>query len=373
MRYRKGGFRAEQLPLFSQEETMAGVLEKKVPPTTCISRGCEQPVTWYMVGTNGGIRWGMCDSHWVATGQHSQTAQLMGIAKEDYEPETVVTESVARSSPAERGTSGNVPATGSRTPTLSAERRPAPSRPHGQYTDSEEGERQLIERPRTPQTVSTERDGGGETERQVAPISWEGFATVRFTKEQEAILRQPVNPELVEIRYDGAVYMPGAWYRKILNDAFGPGGWGIVQEGEPQESNGEYYMRALLIAEGRVVARTVAEFIPQQKKVKPGLGTVWESLTTDAITKCCKTLGVAEELWWPAFTRQWQQTYATKKVSSSGYISWTRNDPNMGAGSFKPGYDPESEYSKPPRLKDEIDAHMEALAYEADLGDSTDD
>lgn len=38
--------------------------------------------------------------------------------------------------------------------------------------------------------------------------------------------------EEVEIKPDGIVYLPEIKYRRILNKAFGPGGWGLVPRSE---------------------------------------------------------------------------------------------------------------------------------------------
>lgn len=55
----------------------------------------------------------------------------------------------------------------------------------------------------------------------------------------------------VEIKPDGIVYLPEIKYRRILNKAFGPGGWGLVPRGEslvtPKMVTREY----ALVAHGR--------------------------------------------------------------------------------------------------------------------------
>ncbi len=158
--------------------------------------------------------------------------------------------------------------------------------------------------------------------------------------------------------------MPGAWYRKVLNDAFGPGGWGLQQVGRPVEQDGAYYMDAVLVCHGRVVAETVGEYLPEQKWRKPGKGTVWESLCTDAISKCCKTLGVAEELWFPAWCRKWQADYAEQYVNEHGKRAWRRKDQFVGAYAIKEGYGHESEFAHKPTVDDENRQHLAAIGRE---------
>lgn len=177
------------------------------------------------------------------------------------------------------------------------------------------------------------------------------------------ILRQPVDPNLVEIRWDGAVYMPGAWYRKILNDAFGPGGWRVLPLGNPYPDGKDWGMHAALIAEGRVVAVTFGEHSVNQRLKQVTRGVIYESLCTDAITKCCKTLGVAEELWFPSWTRKFIHEHGEQVWDAqSERRVWRRKDDNNSYHIGKPGYDHQSEYRKPQRVEDENNAHIAEIS-----------
>lgn len=53
-----------------------------------------------------------------------------------------------------------------------------------------------------------------------------------FAPEQAELLLAPVNSEDVEVKPDGILYLPEIKYRRILNKAFGPGGWGLAPRGE---------------------------------------------------------------------------------------------------------------------------------------------
>lgn len=81
--------------------------------------------------------------------------------------------------------------------------------------------------------------------------SFHGLSAEPFSKEAAAILMQPIPPEDIEIKHDGIVYMPEIKYRRILNKAFGPGGWGLAPRGEtivtPKSVTREY----ALVAHGR--------------------------------------------------------------------------------------------------------------------------
>lgn len=62
--------------------------------------------------------------------------------------------------------------------------------------------------------------------------SFHGLSSVPFTPEQSEILQEPLDAEDIEVKPDGIVYLPEIKYRRILNRAFRPGGWGLAPRGE---------------------------------------------------------------------------------------------------------------------------------------------
>lgn len=83
--------------------------------------------------------------------------------------------------------------------------------------------------------------------------SYHGLSAQPFSAEAAAILLQPVNPEDVEIKPDGIVYLPEIKYRRILNRAFGPGGWGLVPRSESIVTAKSVTREYALLAHGRYV------------------------------------------------------------------------------------------------------------------------
>lgn len=72
-----------------------------------------------------------------------------------------------------------------------------------------------------------------ENERQVDwTRSFHGLSAAPFSAEQTAILTQELDREDIEVKPDGIVYLPEIKYRRILNKAFSPGGWGLAPRGE---------------------------------------------------------------------------------------------------------------------------------------------
>lgn len=79
--------------------------------------------------------------------------------------------------------------------------------------------------------------------------SFHGLSSEAFSPEATEILLAAIAPEDIEIKPDGIVYLPEIKYRRILNQAFGPGAWGLAPRGEtiitPTAVTREYALVAL--------------------------------------------------------------------------------------------------------------------------------
>jgi hypothetical protein len=81
--------------------------------------------------------------------------------------------------------------------------------------------------------------------------SFHGLSIEPFSKEAAAALLQPIAPEDVEVKPDGILYLPEIKYRRILNQAFGPGGWGMAPRGETIVTAKSVTREYALVALGR--------------------------------------------------------------------------------------------------------------------------
>ncbi|KAL4965698.1 putative mitochondrial genome maintenance protein Mgm101 [Aspergillus stella-maris] len=158
--------------------------------------------------------------------------------------------------------------------------------------------------------------------------SFHGLSAEPFPKEVADILLAETNPDEVEIKPDGILYLPEIKYRRILNRAFGPGGWGLVPRSEsivtPKTVTREY----ALVCNGRLVSVARGE---QDYFSPDGIPTATEGCRSNALVRCCKDLGIASELWDPRWIRKYKAQYTrevfvehvtTKRKSKI----WTRKD-----------------------------------------------
>jgi hypothetical protein len=93
---------------------------------------------------------------------------------------------------------------------------------------------------------------------------------------------------------DGIIYLPEIKYRRILNRAFGPGGWGLAPRGETNIGSKTISREYALVCLGRLVGIARGE---QDYFDPSGIATATEGCKSNALMRCCKDLGIASELW----------------------------------------------------------------------------
>lgn len=140
--------------------------------------------------------------------------------------------------------------------------------------------------------------------------SFHGLSTEPFPPEIATILQAPLQSDSIEIKPDGLLYLPEIKYRRILNSAFGPGGWGLAPRGETYITPSNISREYALICHGRLVsvARGEQDYFDQSK-----LATATEGAKSNALMRCCKDLGIASELWDPSFIREWKKEFCVEQ------------------------------------------------------------
>lgn len=139
--------------------------------------------------------------------------------------------------------------------------------------------------------------------------SFHGLSSERFSDAAAAALLEPILADDIEVKPDGIIYLPEIKYRRILNRAFGPGGWGLAPRGETIVTGKTVTREYGLVAGGRLVSIARGE---QQYFEPEGIPTATEGCKSNALMRCCKDLGVASELWDPRFIRRFMKEYAKK-------------------------------------------------------------
>ncbi|KAJ3024744.1 UNVERIFIED_CONTAM: hypothetical protein HDU68_007821 [Siphonaria sp. JEL0065] len=138
----------------------------------------------------------------------------------------------------------------------------------------------------------------------VISVSFDGASVEPFPKEAATVLMAAINEDDVEIKPDGLLYLPEIKYRRILNKAFGPGGWALVPRGPHTVTAKTLSREYALFCLGRFAA--VARGEQDYFNAESGLATASEGVKSNAMLRCCKDLGVASELWDPSFIRDFK-------------------------------------------------------------------
>lgn len=133
--------------------------------------------------------------------------------------------------------------------------------------------------------------------------SFQGLGSQAFSAKAAETLQAPLTVEDIEITPDGLLYLPEIKYRRVLNAAFGPGGWGLAPRSDTVVTDKIVTREYGLICEGRLVSVARGE---QAYFNEDGVPTASEGCKSNAMMRCCKDLGVASELWEPKFIRKFK-------------------------------------------------------------------
>jgi len=136
--------------------------------------------------------------------------------------------------------------------------------------------------------------------------SFYGLSNAPFDKSVADVLQDAIAQHDVEIKPDGLLFLPEIKYRRILNRAFGPGGWGLAPRGETIVTDKAVTREYALVCHGRLVSIALGE---QDYFDPDGVATATEGAKSNALVRCCKDLGVASELWDPKFIRKFKQEH----------------------------------------------------------------
>lgn len=141
-------------------------------------------------------------------------------------------------------------------------------------------------------------NGNGEASFASNGIDWtssyHGLSTIAFNPDVAAMLMKPIPFEDVEIKPDGIIYLPEIKYRRILNQAFGPGGWGMAPRSELGVGDKVVTREYALLVHGRYVcffspsppsSRPSHQFPHLPRHNPPPSHTVWTRALTPGLLR----------------------------------------------------------------------------------------
>lgn len=155
------------------------------------------------------------------------------------------------------------------------------------------------------------------------PSPYIGIAAEPFTDEQQKLLAEPIPDPDLDILPTGEIYASQIRYRRILNKAFGAGGWALLPRG-PFGMKGATMMREYaLIISGRFVAESIGEQEYIENNARMSYATASEGVKSNALVRCCKDIGIASECWDKHFADKFKAEHCVQvKCNVKGEVKY---------------------------------------------------
>lgn len=142
---------------------------------------------------------------------------------------------------------------------------------------------------------------------------FKGAGEQAVTKKQAEILCAPVDTADVRILPDTAsLYLPWSWYADRLTRAFGPMGWSLLPVTDEQNNpkppvcrDNVMYREFILRAEGRFISSAMGECGYNPSNARMTYGDAVEGAKSNALSRNCKQLGMAPEIYSEGWREQW--------------------------------------------------------------------
>jgi hypothetical protein len=156
-----------------------------------------------------------------------------------------------------------------------------------------------------------------------------GVATVALLPDKATALVAAFPDEAYDILPTGEVYVSQVHYRRRLNEVFGPGSWALVPR-SPFNMNGNTITReyALVGPGGRFISEAIGEAEYQPTNDRMTYASACEAAKSNALTRCCKDLGIASECWDKRFAEKFKGEKCASffRRNAKGKPQWRRLD-----------------------------------------------
>lgn len=181
-------------------------------------------------------------------------------------------------------------------------------------------------------TLDTSREGIVPLD--LDPTTYQGFAMTPISESATAILTAAVTDDEVDILPTGELYMGHSRYRQRLTQAFGPMGWGMRPLGGHQydSTEGTLYREWGLFVAGVLASIAVGSADYHESNDRMSYADAAEAVKSNALSRCCKDLGICLELWDRRWTQRFRHEHCVKVWRDkagrqrTGAFEWRRKD-----------------------------------------------
>lgn len=162
----------------------------------------------------------------------------------------------------------------------------------------------------------------------LAQVNINQVGTLDIDEDALKVLQEALDPNDVQIRPDGLVYLPWTFYNKRLNRAFGILKWGLVPQGAPQVKDMGNSTLVVwlhwLVVKGVPISMAGGETTYQPSNYTMSYGDAMEGARSSSLSRNCKNLGIALELWDTQWVDNWKKEYAETYKDKNGKTRWRK-------------------------------------------------
>ncbi len=168
-----------------------------------------------------------------------------------------------------------------------------------------------------------------QTTGELAPDIYTGLAAGSITEEQARALPADLSDDDAELRLDGAVYASSHLFRRVLCDVFGPGNWAFRRVEQYDRDSTVVYHGALYVNGAFVAEASGGQSYSPDKGMN--YAAALESARSDALSRCCKDLGIYVTLWDKRTAAAIRERIATQvwcrnQLDGKSRLFWRRKD-----------------------------------------------
>lgn len=146
--------------------------------------------------------------------------------------------------------------------------------------------------------------------------------TLVLDEKADAVFSEPINPEDVQIRPDGLVYLPWTWYAGRLNRALGRLQWALLPQAGAQKipmGTSELVVWGhWFVVRGVVVGFEYGECTYRPDNFTMSFGDAAAGAKSNSLARNCKMLGMSLELWNQEWVSAWKEKYAERVRNPNG-------------------------------------------------------
>lgn len=191
----------------------------------------------------------------------------------------------------------------------------------------------------------------------LSQININQVGTLELEPKTIEVLEEKLDPNDVQIRPDGLVYLPWTWYNKRLNRAFGLLHWALIPQGSPMiKENGNSTLVVWLnwlVIKGVPVSMAGGEMSYQPSNYTMSYGDALEGARSNSLARNCKNLGMALELWDLEWVNAWKkehaETYPNPNQNAKQKFLWRKK----GSGSQSKPQNAPKQAQEDPQAKSE--------------------